>query len=312
MAVRDFDGASGTRLVTGAGTLSAITPSAHAVSMAFLWHPDSVANIGLFRIQDTGGTAIYNVNVFGGSMFTAVAPGGFDTSPYTVSASDGWRIDVITRAAGFSGQFRWHGYRLNVGTWTHSNGGTRPDPTNALAAGAVWLGAFDNASTFDGRLGAVGVWLSVLSDGNIETMTTGLAAWSALTPDALWALNQTSIATDVTDVTGHGANETADVGTSVSITDDPPGFTFPVTHTLAGSLDGTGALAGTTSRSTASTGGSWYGLKAVLDDARAMHEEERSRPPVACPNDGEPLRTGPNGILYCPYDGWRWNGILLR
>lgn len=28
--------------------------------------------------------------------------------------------------------------------------------------------------------------------------------------------------------------------------------------------------------------------------------------PVACPNDGEPLRTGPDGILFCPYDGWQF------
>jgi len=32
-------------------------------------------------------------------------------------------------------------------------------------------------------------------------------------------------------------------------------------------------------------------------------------PPVACPNDGEPLRQGPPqepGILYCPFDGWQY------
>lgn len=35
----------------------------------------------------------------------------------------------------------------------------------------------------------------------------------------------------------------------------------------------------------------------------------KSIPPVACPNDGEPLRLGPPqqpGILYCPFDGWQW------
>jgi hypothetical protein len=31
--------------------------------------------------------------------------------------------------------------------------------------------------------------------------------------------------------------------------------------------------------------------------------------PVACPNDGEPLRQGPPsqpGILYCPFDGFQY------
>lgn len=31
--------------------------------------------------------------------------------------------------------------------------------------------------------------------------------------------------------------------------------------------------------------------------------------PVACPNDGEPLRLGPPrlpGVRYCPLDGWQY------
>ena len=35
----------------------------------------------------------------------------------------------------------------------------------------------------------------------------------------------------------------------------------------------------------------------------------KSVPPVACPNDGEPLRVGPSahsGVWYCPYDGWQY------
>lgn len=53
--------------------------------------------------------------------------------------------------------------------------------------------------------------------------------------------------------------------------------------------------------------GSWWGLKAVLDEAREMRREDDAElaNPSACPNDGEPLLTGPGGQLYCPYDGWR-------
>ncbi len=35
----------------------------------------------------------------------------------------------------------------------------------------------------------------------------------------------------------------------------------------------------------------------------------KSIPPRACPNDGELLRLGPPdepGVLYCPFDGWRY------
>lgn len=35
----------------------------------------------------------------------------------------------------------------------------------------------------------------------------------------------------------------------------------------------------------------------------------RSQIPVACPNDGEPLKLGPPntpGVRYCPLDGWQY------
>lgn len=44
----------------------------------------------------------------------------------------------------------------------------------------------------------------------------------------------------------------------------------------------------------------------------------RTRTPLACPNDGEPLREGPPqepGILYCRFDGWQyprdWNADTM-
>lgn len=41
---------------------------------------------------------------------------------------------------------------------------------------------------------------------------------------------------------------------------------------------------------------------AAADEARA----EADTPPVACPNDGEPLEAGPNGVLHCVFDGYTW------
>lgn len=48
-------------------------------------------------------------------------------------------------------------------------------------------------------------------------------------------------------------------------------------------------------------------LLQILRESRQEAEAERSRRPSACPNDGTPLKTGPNGELYCEFDGWRWN-----
>lgn len=53
---------------------------------------------------------------------------------------------------------------------------------------------------------------------------------------------------------------------------------------------------------------SWQQLAAIAREAADEAAAERARPPVACPNDGEPLQTGPHGELFCPFDGWRWDG----
>lgn len=50
---------------------------------------------------------------------------------------------------------------------------------------------------------------------------------------------------------------------------------------------------------------SWLQLLDIKRRAESEALAEASNPPVACPNDGEPLKTGPDGQLYCPFDGWR-------
>lgn len=52
-------------------------------------------------------------------------------------------------------------------------------------------------------------------------------------------------------------------------------------------------------------GGGWHSLLGYVREAKAIAAEGSGRTPTACPNDGEPLRQGPGGVLYCPYDGWR-------
>ncbi len=58
--------------------------------------------------------------------------------------------------------------------------------------------------------------------------------------------------------------------------------------------------------------GSWWGLESTLDASRSLIDFWNRRQPVACPNDGEPLRRSPDGILYCPYDNWRPDGQNIR
>jgi large repetitive protein len=59
-------------------------------------------------------------------------------------------------------------------------------------------------------------------------------------------------------------------------------------------------------------GGSWYQIGAIFDTAVAEREDDDATLPVACPNDGEPLREDPYGALRCPWDGWVWDGQPIR
>lgn len=54
---------------------------------------------------------------------------------------------------------------------------------------------------------------------------------------------------------------------------------------------------------------SWQQLGAIIADARQSAAFWAAQPPMACPNDGEPLLAvppGQDGELFCQYDGWSY------
>ena len=48
----------------------------------------------------------------------------------------------------------------------------------------------------------------------------------------------------------------------------------------------------------------WRQLLDIYDEAAATYATERAARPTACPNDGQPLREDPRGMLRCDFDGW--------
>lgn len=50
----------------------------------------------------------------------------------------------------------------------------------------------------------------------------------------------------------------------------------------------------------------WEQLQAMVQEARDIDQQDRSTPPTSCPNDYTALREGPDGKLYCPWDGLVW------
>lgn len=51
---------------------------------------------------------------------------------------------------------------------------------------------------------------------------------------------------------------------------------------------------------------SWEQLTNIVTEAVGYIRDEKSEPPTACPHDGEPLDTGPDGSLFCPWGNYSW------
>lgn len=61
---------------------------------------------------------------------------------------------------------------------------------------------------------------------------------------------------------------------------------------------------------TASTG-NWYGLVSIVREGLGYVQVEPQMRLLACPNDGEPYSQGPDGMLFCRYDGYRPDGTFV-
>jgi hypothetical protein len=64
----------------------------------------------------------------------------------------------------------------------------------------------------------------------------------------------------------------------------------------------------TVTEQSVAVGGSWEQLGSIVAHARALADEARNTPPVACPQCGEPLVRDRSGTLRCGFDGTRWAG----
>lgn len=225
--------------------------------------------------SNNGGPRLFAENDFGAGVT------GLSTS---------WRWYVMTKAAG-AALPRIHIGDL-AGGWTHTNDTFAVNDGSGPITSIV-LGS-NGTNGWRGSIAVAAAWDSVLNDSAIEaTMTLKASDVFSAVPTWMVRLNQTSTATAVPDDTPGGGNQSAIIGTSIDV-DDPPGFDYALTVTPP-----------PVTPPMELPQGSWWGLESTLDAARAVIAYWERRPPVACPNDGEPLRRSPDGILFCPFDNWR-------
>lgn len=50
----------------------------------------------------------------------------------------------------------------------------------------------------------------------------------------------------------------------------------------------------------------WEQMLSIVAEAVSYIRDEKTQPPLACPFDGEPLDSAPNGGLACPLGNYRW------
>lgn len=265
----------------------------------------------------------------GGSTTVNIATGSSGTTPVVVSpgntggivgtdalAVDVWRMLAVTVAGTGASDGKIYtkaiGGSTNVVTGQVSGGAT-PDGMTLFGRSAG-----DAGEWFNGGLAYVRVWSAVLSQAEVE------AEWASATivrTAGVWA--NWPMLTNISDVSGNGCHLTA--GTTALSTEDDPPLGATVTGTALGAFGGLvatasgvrtviGSAAGSFGGLAAAAHGavpgrgSWYGLLSILREGAELYRQERERDPVACPNDGEPLQQGPDGELFCSFDGWRPGG----
>ncbi|MFI9154492.1 LamG-like jellyroll fold domain-containing protein [Streptomyces sp. NPDC053367] len=295
----------------------------------------------MLRLHSSSGGST-SVNIATGSSGTTpvvVSPGNtggiVGADPLAV---DTWRMLAVTVAG--TGATDGKIYTRTVGGSTSvvsglvSGGGT-PDGITLFGRSAG-----DATEWFNGGLAYVRVWSAVLSQAEIE------AEWASATivrTSGVWA--NWPMLTDINDISGNARHLSAG-STALTVEDNPPLSTTvtgtalgtfgsltgaasgvrTASGTAAASLGGLtgaavgtrkvtgsgalsgGALTGTASDSAAATpaSGSWYGLLDILREGAQQYREEQQRPPEACLDCGEPLRTSPRGELFCRFDGSIW------
>lgn len=267
------------------------------------------------------------VTGFGRTQAARYTSGTFIRTPYGVAAAGNtYTISLFVRfAANVSGgtiYFEWQdashgalsysstGFVAAADTVTRiSVSGTAPSSTAFIAI------IVDGANFGDNTLDATMVLIEQVADlGTYFDGDTANATWDGASGNSASTLSLGGpVAGDVSQavtggVTVGGANAAVGAASqSVVAAVTAAGVNAAV---AAVSVPATASVVAVAAVSGPSGGGSggWYSLLDIAREAALERRAERERGPVACPNDGEPLRAGPDGELHCTFDGFIYQG----
>ncbi|MEU3161787.1 LamG-like jellyroll fold domain-containing protein [Streptomyces griseoincarnatus] len=257
----------------------------------------------------------------GGRMYTRTVGGS--TNMTTGQVSGGSTPDGITlfgRSPSDSSEW-FNGSLAHVRVWSavlsqseieaEWNSTTPVRTTNLWASWPLTTDLTDTSG--NGRALSAGTTALTVEDdppisGGTNVTGSGAAAFGALTGTAAGTRGVagaaaaslgglTAAAAGVRSVTGTAA---AQFGALVATAAAPTLVTGSATAAFGGL---TGTARGT---QPGAQQGSWQGLVDILREAADIQREELQQDPVACLDCGEPLRSGPRGEKYCPFDGQIW------
>jgi hypothetical protein len=153
--------------------------------------------------------------------------GNFGSGNGSASLNE-WTWICFTKQAG-SVQPRWSFHNLTAATaWSHVDDTANVSDGSGPPVKIVIGGRQAASAGWRGNIATIAVWDSVLTDSQIEAAAVSAIALHSATPNWGILLNQTSTATDVTDLSGNGATQSAITGTSVSAS-EPPGWDYSLT-----------------------------------------------------------------------------------
>lgn len=235
MPVRTFNGSSaridfsiGGCNLTGAYTFAALQRRAElgTYDNLFRHRPKAGADLGGFGLNPS-------------NKAEANSGAAVSESTATIPALD-WVLIVISKAAG-SVKPDFHIYDFTTAEWSHASGTIALGNLATQAEGSIRLGAYETEDFFKGDVAACAEWngtaLTQAEAEALKTATSLKAGWLAKSPSGLWTFEQSSVAEEVKDLTGNGANQTAISGTSVTAEEPPIPYKLAATPPVPGSLN---------------------------------------------------------------------------
>lgn len=246
----------------------------------------------LYQVTGSGGTG----TLLGSVTFGALSPGVWTTATFSsaIAVTTGVAYKIVLRTS--AGRYTATGGLFAGSSIVSGNITAWQDGTNPVGIGALANGTFvgDLTSYPTSTFGSNGYFIDVVfTAGAASASPTGLAVPITFgTPTV--ALNRTAAPTGLSVPITFGS-------AAAGITVQPNGLSLPISF-------GSPTVAPTVL--SAERPGSWWGMVTTNALNREYALQQR-RPPVACPNDGEPLEAV-NGVLHCRYDGWTYGGFGTR